>query len=100
MGYTGEGNRYVHYAKRGHFTEVSQHLCPSLYRSLLRSSIGGHLKETVPWGTITWSEMGLGKQHTIVDLTSRRNQKLHSVGENERVGTMRVEEISESPEAT
>ena len=100
MGYTGEGNRYVHYAKRGHFTEVSQHLCPSLYRSLLRSSIGGHLKETVPWGTITWSEMGLGKQHTIVDLTSRRNQKLHSVGENERVGTMRVEEISECPEAT
>ena len=51
-------------------------------------------------GTITWSEMGPGKQHTIVDLTSRRNQKLHSVEENERVATMRVEEISESPEAT
>ena len=46
-------------------------------------------------GTITWSEMGLGKQHTC-----RRKQKLHSVEENERVGTMRVEEISESPEAT
>ena len=22
---------YVHYTKRGHFTEVSQHFCPSLY---------------------------------------------------------------------
>jgi len=22
-GYTGEGGRYVHYAQRGHFTEVS-----------------------------------------------------------------------------
>ena len=33
-------------------------------------------------------------------LTCRRKQKLHSVEENERVGTMRVEEISESPEAT
>ena len=27
---TGEGDRYVHYAKRGHFTDVSQHFCPSL----------------------------------------------------------------------
>ena len=33
-------------------------------------------------------------------LTCRRKQNLHSVEENERVGTMRVEEISESPEAT
>ena len=97
MGYTGEGNRYVHYVKRGHFTEVSQHLCPSLYQSLLRSSIGGHLKETVLWGTITWSEMGPEKTNI---LTCRRKQKLHSVEENERVGTMRVEEISESPETT
>ena len=32
-GYTGGGDRYVHYgnAKRGHFIEVSQHFCPSLY---------------------------------------------------------------------
>ena len=29
----GGGDRYVHYgnAKRGHFIEVSQHFCPSLY---------------------------------------------------------------------
>ena len=30
LGQTGEGDRYVHYAKRGHFTEMSQHFCPSL----------------------------------------------------------------------
>ena len=30
-GYTGGGDRYVHYAKRDHFIEVSQHFCPSLY---------------------------------------------------------------------
>ena len=30
LGYTGEGDMYVHYVKRGHFTEVSQHFCPSL----------------------------------------------------------------------
>ena len=28
--YTGEGNRYVHCSKGGHFIEVSQHVCPSL----------------------------------------------------------------------
>ena len=44
--------------------------------------------------------MGPGKQHIIVDLTSWEKQKFHSVRENERVETMRVEEISESPEAT
>ena len=27
---TGEGNKYIHYAKRGHFTGVCQHFCPSL----------------------------------------------------------------------
>ena len=26
----GEGDRYVHYEKWGHFTEVCQHFCPSL----------------------------------------------------------------------
>ena len=26
-----EGDRQVHYSKRGHFTEVSQHFCPSLW---------------------------------------------------------------------
>ena len=30
LGQTGEGDRYVHYANRGHFTEMSQHFCPSL----------------------------------------------------------------------
>ena len=29
-GYTEEGHRYVHYGKRGHFTEMSQHFYPSL----------------------------------------------------------------------
>ena len=28
--YTGEGDRYVHYSKRSHLMEVSQHFCPSL----------------------------------------------------------------------
>ena len=27
-GRQGKGIGYVHYAKRGHFTEVSQHFCP------------------------------------------------------------------------
>ena len=30
LGWTGEGDRHAHYAKRGHFREVSQHFCPSL----------------------------------------------------------------------
>ena len=30
LGYRGEGDRYVHYAKRGHLWEVSEHFCPSL----------------------------------------------------------------------
>ena len=30
-GYTGEGDKYIHYAKkRRHFMEVFQHFCPSL----------------------------------------------------------------------
>ena len=97
LGYIRGGDRYVHYAKRGHFTEVSPRLYPSVYWSLLRrrtfernSSLGYH----------TLSEMDPGKQHTFVDLKCRRKQKLYSVKENERVDTMRVEEISESPEAT
>ena len=27
---TGEGDKYIHYAKRGHFMEMCQHFCPSL----------------------------------------------------------------------
>ena len=30
LGWTGEGDRYGHNPKRGHFMEVSQHFCPSL----------------------------------------------------------------------
>ena len=30
LGWTGEGDKYIHYAKRGHFMEVCQHFCPSL----------------------------------------------------------------------
>ena len=29
--YKWGGERYVHYAKTGHFIEVSQYICPSLY---------------------------------------------------------------------
>ena len=30
VGVVREGDKYIHYAKRGHFTEVCQHFCPSL----------------------------------------------------------------------
>ena len=30
VGYTGEGDRYMYYAKKGHVIEVSQHFLPSL----------------------------------------------------------------------
>ena len=33
-GYAGEGDRCVHYAKRGHCIEVSQHFCLSLWLEL------------------------------------------------------------------
>ena len=40
-GYTGGGDRYVHYAKRVHFIEGSQNFCP-LLQPLSGSEGGGH----------------------------------------------------------
>ena len=34
LGYAGEGDRCVHYAKRGHCIQVSQHFCLSLWLEL------------------------------------------------------------------
>ena len=33
--YTGGGDRFVHCSKRGHFIEVSQHFCPSLWATAI-----------------------------------------------------------------